>query len=216
SIIALYIPPYLSHKLQPLNVRCFSPLKYSYSKEIKKIIRIQISYITKDNFFPVFKAAFFTLIGENNVRAGFRQAGLIPFNPKVVISRLDFKPKTLTPLTLRPSSQGSWDAKTLTTALEGVRSAASLKKKIQAHQGSSPTPIYEVINFQARGISKLAHRLAIIKAKNRKLRTGIEVLSKRQRAKKTRLRLRGSLNTAEAEALQVEKGGADAGGENNP
>ncbi|KZL85197.1 transposase [Colletotrichum incanum] len=194
SIIALYMPPHSSHKLQPLNIRCFSPLKYSYGKEIKKIMRMQISHITKDDFFPAFKAAFFASIGENNVRAGFRQAGLVPFNPEVVLSRLDFKPKTPTPSNSRPSSQGSWDAKTPTTALEGVRSASSLKKKIQAHQGSSPTPMYEVINFQARGISKLAHRLAIVEAENRKLRTGIEVLK----------------------ALQVEKGGVDAGGENNP
>ncbi|CCF47815.1 transposase, partial [Colletotrichum higginsianum] len=216
SIIALCMPPHSSHELQPLDVGCFSPLKHSYSKEIEKMMRMQISHITKDDFFPAFKAAFFASMGENNVRAGFRQAGLVPFNPEVVLSRLDFKPKTPTPSNSRPSSRGSWDAKTPTTALEGVRSASSLKKKIQAHQGSSPTPMYEVIDFQARGISKLAHRLAIVEAENRKLRTGIEVLSKRRRAKKTRLRLGGSLNTAEAEALQVEKGGVDAGGENNP
>ncbi|KZL63414.1 hypothetical protein CT0861_13208 [Colletotrichum tofieldiae] len=203
NIIALCMPPHSSHELQPLDVSCFSPLKASYGKEIKKIMQMQITHITKDNFFPTFNIAFFTSIGEKNVQASFQQAGLVPFNPKVVISRLDFKLKTPTPSNSRPTRKA-------------VRSSTSLKKRIYQHQGSSPTPLYEVVNLQAKGISKLAHRLALLKAENRRLRTANEVLSKRQRAKKNQLRLRGSLNAAKAEAIQVEKGIVNTEGENIP
>ncbi|KAK6215419.1 putative transposase [Colletotrichum tabaci] len=67
NIIALCMPPHSSHELQPLDVGCFSPLKYSYGKEIEKMMRMQISHITKDDFFPAFKAAFFASMGENNL-----------------------------------------------------------------------------------------------------------------------------------------------------
>ncbi|KAK1837436.1 transposase, partial [Colletotrichum chrysophilum] len=115
GIIALCMPPHSSHELQPLDVGCFSPLKASYGKEIEKMMRMQITHITKDDFFPAFKAAFFTSISKENVQAGFRQAGLVPFDPEAVLSRLDFKPKTPTPSNSCPSSQGSWDPKTPTT-----------------------------------------------------------------------------------------------------
>lgn len=214
GIIALCMPPHSSHELQPLDVGCFSPLKASYGKEIEKMMRMQITHITKDDFFPAFKAAFFTSISKENVQAGFRQAGLVPFDPEAVLSRLDFKPKTPTPSNSCPSSQGSWDPKTPTTAHDAVRSSASLKKRITSHQDSSPTHLYEVVDLQAKGISKLAHKLALVEAECRGLRTANEILSKRRRAKKTQLRLGGSLNTAEAEAIRVEKGVVDAGGEN--
>ncbi|ENH64065.1 hypothetical protein FOC1_g10004332, partial [Fusarium oxysporum f. sp. cubense race 1] len=38
KIITLYMPPYLSHLLQPLDVRCFSLLKKAYRQEIKYLI----------------------------------------------------------------------------------------------------------------------------------------------------------------------------------
>ncbi|KAK6208664.1 putative transposase [Colletotrichum tabaci] len=66
SIIALCMPPHSSHELQPLDVGCFSPLKASYGKEIEKMMRMQITHITKDDFFPAFKAAFSTSMGKEN------------------------------------------------------------------------------------------------------------------------------------------------------
>ena len=52
------MPLHSSHLLQPLDVRCFSVLKQSYSKEIEKLIRNHIHYITKPNFFLAFYVAF--------------------------------------------------------------------------------------------------------------------------------------------------------------
>ncbi|KZL83154.1 hypothetical protein CI238_13573 [Colletotrichum incanum] len=39
-------------------------------------MKMQITHITKDDFFPGFKAAFFASMGKTNVQAGSRQAGL--------------------------------------------------------------------------------------------------------------------------------------------
>ena len=49
------------------------------------------------------------------------------------------------------------------------------------------------------------HQLALLKAENQILRQGIDELSKRRRAKKTRLQQGGSLSQQEAQDLQDER-----------
>jgi hypothetical protein len=80
-----------------------------------------------------------------------------------------------------------------------------IKNRIALHQNSSPTSIYEAVDQFAKGASKMMHQLALLKAENQILQQGIEELSKRRRAKKTRLRQGGSLSQQEAQDLQDER-----------
>ncbi|KFZ25170.1 hypothetical protein V502_00351, partial [Pseudogymnoascus sp. VKM F-4520 (FW-2644)] len=76
NIITLCMPPHSSHFLQPLDVGCFGPLKTLYSKQIEKMMRMQITHITKDNFFAAFLKAFNASITEKK----YKQAlGLLVF-----------------------------------------------------------------------------------------------------------------------------------------
>jgi hypothetical protein len=97
KIVTLCMPAYSSHLLQPLDVKCFGPLKRSYGKEIKNLMRVHISHIIKVEFFAAFKNAFMASFSEINIRGGFRGTGLILFNSATVISKLDIAPRTLTP-----------------------------------------------------------------------------------------------------------------------
>ncbi|KFY31668.1 hypothetical protein V493_00911 [Pseudogymnoascus sp. VKM F-4281 (FW-2241)] len=65
--------------------------------------------------------------------------------------------------------------------------------------------MYDVIDAQARGMSKMAHELVLMRVELKDLRTANEVLSKRRRAKKVRLRAGGSLSMQEAENLITKK-----------
>lgn len=78
DIIPLYLPPHSSHLAQPLDVGIFSPLKRAYGDQISRLIRLRITHITKDEFFPAFKAAFNAVFTEQNVKGGFRGSGLVP------------------------------------------------------------------------------------------------------------------------------------------
>ena len=71
-----------------------------------------------------------------------------------------------------------------------------------------------MVDLQAKGITKLEHKMVLLKAKNRRLRTVNKVLNKRQRVKKSQLWLRGLLNIAKAKAIWVEKGIINIKGEN--
>ena len=80
------MPSYSSYKLQPLNIGCFRALKRLYSTKIEKLIRVYITYVSKEDFFLAFYNAFRTAIIELNIRGGFRGSGLVPYNPNYIIS----------------------------------------------------------------------------------------------------------------------------------
>jgi hypothetical protein len=205
NIVTLCMPAHSSHILQPLDVGCFSPLKKAYGQQIEDMMRAHIIHITKDDFFPAFHAAFNIAMTESNIRGGFQGAGLLPFDPESVILALDLQLKTPTPPNSRPGTAQPWVSQTPNNLIEASSQSTFIKTRIAHHQNSSPTPIYEAINHFAKGTSKIMHELVLLKAENQSLRQANEVLSKRRRAKKTRLRLGGSLSQQEAQDLQDER-----------
>jgi hypothetical protein len=96
KIIALCIPPHLSHLLQPLNVACFSLLKCSYSDSISALARNYIYYISKETFLLAFKAAYELTFTKQNTCAGFKGARLVLFNLEAVLLKLNVRLRTLT------------------------------------------------------------------------------------------------------------------------
>ncbi|RKK94037.1 hypothetical protein BFJ70_g17721, partial [Fusarium oxysporum] len=97
KIITLCMPAHASHLLQPLDIGCFAVLKKAYGREIEHLIRCSITHISKAEFFLAFYAAFQATFTEDNIRGGFRGAGLAPLNPETVISKLDVQLRTPTP-----------------------------------------------------------------------------------------------------------------------
>jgi hypothetical protein len=88
---------YSSHLLQPLNVVPYSLLKRYYSDGISLLARSRIHHIDKETFLLAFKAAFKKTFILENIRAGFRGAGLALHDPDVMLSKLDVQLRTLTP-----------------------------------------------------------------------------------------------------------------------
>ena len=194
NIVTLCMPAHSSHILQPLDVGCFSPLKRAYGGQIDHIIRGGVTHITKADFLPAFNAAFHATFTESNIKAGFRGAGLVPFDPESVISKLDIKLKTPTPPSTASDSAPPWESKTPQNASEATSQSELIKNRIAMHQNSFPTSIFTGIDQIAKGAQKFMHRFALLEGENAALREANKALSKRRRAKKTRLRQRGSLS----------------------
>jgi hypothetical protein len=97
NIITLCLPTHSSHLTQLLDIGCFSILKRIYGRQIETFIKAHINHITKVEFFLAFYAAYNQSNTTQNAKAGFRGAGLVPFDPQVVLSKLDVKLRTLTP-----------------------------------------------------------------------------------------------------------------------
>ena len=58
NIIYLYLLLYSSYLIQPLDINCFSNLKHSYNNQIDRFIKVYINYITKIEFFIIFKTVY--------------------------------------------------------------------------------------------------------------------------------------------------------------
>ncbi|EDN10246.1 conserved hypothetical protein [Histoplasma mississippiense (nom. inval.)] len=108
QIIALYMPPHSSYLLQPLDVGCFSPLKTAYGRQVENQMRLGINHIDKEEFLALYPAAQMQALTENNIKSSFRAAGLVPYNPEQVLSRLNTTMHTPTPPGTSHSSQASW------------------------------------------------------------------------------------------------------------
>jgi hypothetical protein len=203
NIITICLPAHSSHLTQPLDVGCFSVLKRMYGREIEHFVRAHINHITKVEFFLAFKAAYFAAMTESNNRGGFRGAGLVPFDPEAVISKLDVKLRTPTPT--GPPSSDPWVSQTPQNPTEAVAQSEFIKNRIAHHQESSPTPILTAADQLAKGTQALAHSVTLLTAEVRTLQKANEALSKRRRAKKTRVQLGGSLTVEDAQDMLAQK-----------
>ena len=120
SIITLCMPTHSSHKLQPLDVVYFRPLKRAYSDVISNLMRAHVTHITKEDFFPALYTAHTTAIARSNILGGFRGAGLVPFDPEYVISQLDAKLQTPSPPRTSDGLELSWLSKTPSNLIEAL------------------------------------------------------------------------------------------------
>ncbi|KAJ6437589.1 Glycerate kinase [Purpureocillium lavendulum] len=188
KIITLCMPAHSSHLLQPLDVGCFGPLKKAYGRQVEMKMRAGTTHITKEDFFPAFWAAFQQAMTPENIQGGFRGAGLVPHNSEAVLSKLDVKLKTPTPPGTSHGETNTWVSKTPTTATEAGSQSDFIKGRISRHQGSSPTSIIEAVEHFAKGAKGIMHRFALMETRMKMLEEENATLSKRRRAKKTRLR----------------------------
>ena len=146
------MPPHSSHLCQPLDVGCFGPLKRAYSKQNELLIKHHIFHVTKEDFLPHFHTAFQASFTASNIQAGFIGAGLHPFDPEAVLGNLDLIAPLSRCSTL--SYPGSWHAQTLSNAHGIEHQTTLIRKRLQVHQGSSPTPIFNALELLAKGLSK--------------------------------------------------------------
>jgi hypothetical protein len=206
NIITICLPSHSSHLTQPLDVGCYSVLKKMYGAEIELFIKARITHITKPEFFLAFRAAFYRTFSKENVLGGFRGAGLIPYDPQAVLSKLDVKLQTPTPTRTPNGPPSPWVSKTPQTTNEALSQSTLIKGRIARHQGSSPTPILAAVDQLSKGMQAVSHRMILLEAEVRTLQQANEALSKRRRAKRTRLQDGGAINGSQAREIMAEKG----------
>jgi hypothetical protein len=206
NIITLCLPAHSSHLTQPLDVGCFSVLKSKYSGEINSLVKAHITHITKPDFFAAFQTAFSDTMTKENILGGFRGAGLIPLDPEAVLSKLDIKLRTPSPLGSSNGTPEPWVSKTPQTTKEAVSQSTLIKGKITNHQGSSPTHIFSAVEQYSKGMMAISHKLVLVEDRVRQLEAANAILAKRRRAKRTRLQDGGVLEGSQARDLMAEKG----------
>ena len=91
------MPPHSSHLLQALDIGCFAVLKRAYGRLVEFKMRSGINHIDKIDFLEAYPLARIEAFKSETIKNNFRSAGLIPFAPESVISKLDIRLATPTP-----------------------------------------------------------------------------------------------------------------------
>jgi hypothetical protein len=192
------MPAHASHLLQPLDVGCFAVLKKAYGREIEYLIRCSITHISKTEFFNAFYAAFKATFTESNIKGGFRGAGLAPLDPEIVISKLDVQLRTPTPPEEGTEPSTPWNSKTPKTVIEAQSQSEYLEKRIRRHHSSSPESIIEALKSNTKATKAVMYEVTLLRNEIQNLRDANEILSRRRRAKRTRLQKGGTMTVEEA------------------
>lgn len=79
----VFLPPHSSHVLQPLDLGVFSPLKTSYRRGIADLACLDDEApVKKQRFIQCYKQARVEALTPRVLRAGWKAAGLFPWNPQ--------------------------------------------------------------------------------------------------------------------------------------
>jgi len=175
------MPSHSSHLLQPLDVACFAPLKRSYGDGISALARNYIHHISKETFLLALKAAYNLIFTKENARAGFRGAGLVPFNLDAVLSKLDVRLRTLTP---PRRDDVAWEAKTPRNAKELEAQTTLIRQRMQRRPGSSASSLNEQVRQLSKGAQQIAHNIVLLQEEQARMRSAIEELTKRKGRKR--------------------------------
>jgi hypothetical protein len=92
-IIPYSLPAHITHKMQSLDVVYFQPLKYYHRQAIDKAIRIGTTLFPVTEFFSAFEYIRKQIFKPTTIISAFKQTGIHPWNPEMVLRILQAKPQ---------------------------------------------------------------------------------------------------------------------------
>jgi hypothetical protein len=135
-------------------------LKRAYKKEVGALANSSINCIDKLAFLAAFTTVYQGAFSSENIKAGFRATGLVPLDPGVVVSKLEIKPQTPSPLL--PTTL--WNPRTPSNALEIEAQSTMIKTRIQTYAGSSSTAIINIVQQMQKGAEIMLHNRTLLAA----------------------------------------------------
>jgi hypothetical protein len=201
NIIAICMPPHSSHLLQPLDIGCFAVLKRSYARLVESKTRARINHIDKLDFLEAYPSARIEAFKSETIKNSFATAGLMPYNPDRVLSKLDICLRTPTP----PSSRGSeWDPKTPSNYVQLQKQASSIKALLKTRSRSPPSPLNSAINQVLKACQTTMHSTALLEKEVSELRAANETKKRKRTRSKKQIASEEGLTVLEASALAAQ------------
>lgn len=122
QVLLYCLPAHSSHLMQPLDVSFFKALKTAWGKACSNYCSKNPGYqVTKHEFSQIFHEAWIASVRMSTIVNGFREAGLCPFNPEMLLK------KKLLP-SLQFSSEAFATEQSPITVLESMIGEEKLKK----------------------------------------------------------------------------------------
>ena len=173
-VVAVY-PPHTTHRLQPLDVSLFAPLATYYSESLEAFVHQtgSISGLGKRDFFKLFWPAYIQAFTAENIASGWRNTGISPFNPELVILMLKCDKDATNDELMRPSSKQSLGSSTL--SLISLRAVRELVIEVANEQSSKKVRKLE------NTITHLNIKIALLTRENNNLKDTVKHEKKRRK-----------------------------------
>jgi hypothetical protein len=184
-IVTLCLPAHSSHKLQPLDVACFSPLKTAYRNRVEELARCGCFHIDKSDFLGIYPLARKSVFSASNIASGFRATGLLPHDPERVLQTLTFTKTPSPPSSSHGLASSPWSSET-------PKNVTQVEKQHRFVRNSFGRPSQS----QTEALAKLAKSAeysmsaaVILARENAELRAANERLSRKKSRQHTQLPL---------------------------
>ena len=92
NIILCRLPSHTSHKLQPLDVGVFGPLKTAYREQVEQLYRGGSGTVGKQHFTLLYSRARVVAFTESNILSAWSKAGLRPLDANRVLGTISGPP----------------------------------------------------------------------------------------------------------------------------
>ena len=204
KIDLLVMPAHCSHILQPLDVGMFSSFKAAHSGETDAYSRLSSDRIPRQEWIQMFSRARAKAVTPENIRAGWRGAGIVPSDPMKVLERLAREPSSSTRPPRTPPDQNTLDTTLLQSSLpEGVELRQSNAAFRTALRGSNDiiSPVYRYAERMTR-LCEIQNSTIAIQAKQ--IAEQSALLNSRKKHKRgKRVRLEGIRVYSDEQVVQI-------------
>lgn len=201
NIIPCCLPAHSSHLLQPLDVGVFWVLKRLYGNAVENRIRNNIHHVDKQDFLQMLLTVRDKTYTVQNIKGGFLHAGIVPFDPEKVLSRLQLTVQPITPNSSNTSPSSNWSPKTPYNTRTLERQAKSIRKMLNINIAEASTASNQALNQLIKGSLITMHNAAILAKENHELRTAIDRLQHRRVRRTRALQSNDILTVSEGLAL---------------
>jgi DDE superfamily endonuclease/Tc5 transposase DNA-binding domain len=206
TIDLLILPPHTSHKLQPLDVAVFSPLKRALAAETDAASRLDSGRIQRVEWTNMYIRAREKALTSANIASGWRATGLEPLSPIIVLDKLAATP---TPPPLPPQTPGQSSSLDLSllhsSPPEGteLREANALFNSQIRDVDGVPSPAKRYAERMTRALETTQSELVTIRNELAEQRELLQCRKKRRKGK--RVALKGKFVFSTQEVLDIVK-----------
>lgn len=204
NIDLLILPSHCSHLLQPLDVGVFGPMKKYHALEIDRLVRTGITRFQRAEWVTLYQTIRKKALSIENIRSGWRGAGLVPFCSGRVLNQLPvpFQPQPITPQ--RPRKTPQLDLSVLKSSPPDgteLREANSVFNSALASNEPAASPTRRYARRVTQLLEKQNAELVVIRKELEEQRA---ILNQRKTHKKgKRVRLQGQFVFSTTEVLKI-------------
>lgn len=169
-----------SHLLQPLDIGCFAVLKRLYGSLISQKMRLGISHIDKLDFLIAYPQARSDAFKACTIQNSFRAAGIVPFDPEQVLSKLNIQVHTPSPPGSSGSQSSAFCPHTPANVDELLKQASSIKEFLKQRSNSPPSPSHAALNQLIKGCQIAMQEGILMEQEIKGLRTALATQKQKQ------------------------------------